>query len=165
MDGFIFLYAAAIVLVGLLSTRLMKVIRMPFVTGYIITGILMGPFVFGLFFNGFDFLNAESGPVAEYVRNLGWVNNVALGFIAFSVGASFKRNTLKAVGKKVLIITVLEAVFASLLVIAALLVAYFIFPNDIPIPLVLTLGAIAAATAPAATLMVVKQYRAKGPVT
>ena len=56
MDGFIFLYAAAIVLVGLLSTRLMKVIKMPFVTGYIITGILMGPFVFGLFFNGFDFL-------------------------------------------------------------------------------------------------------------
>lgn len=165
MDGFIFLYAAAIVLVGLLSTRLMKVIKMPFVTGYIITGIIMGPFVFGLFFNNFDFLNAGSGPVAEYVRNLGWVNNVALGFIAFSVGASFKRNTLKAVGKKVLVITVLEAVFASLLVIAALLIAYFIFPDKIPLPLVLTLGAIAAATAPAATLMVVKQYRAKGPVT
>ena len=165
MDGFIFLYAAAIVLVGLLSTRLMKIIKMPFVTGYIITGIIMGPFVFGLFFNGFDFLNAGNGPVAQYVKDLGWVNNVALGFIAFSVGASFKKNTLKAVGKKVLVITVLEALFASLLVIAALLVAYFIWPDKIPLPLVLTLGAIAAATAPAATLMVVKQYRAKGPVT
>ena len=86
MDGFIFLYAAAIVLVGLLSTRLMKIIKMPFVTGYIITGIIMGPFVFGLFFNGFDFLNAGEGPVAGYIKDLAWVNNVALGFIAFSVG-------------------------------------------------------------------------------
>lgn len=167
MEPYIFLYVAALVLVGLLSTRLMKVIKMPNVTGYIVAGILMGPFVFGLFFNGFDFLNAgtSANPVFRYVERLSWVNNAALGFIAFSIGSSFKRSTLKAVGKKVLVITALESLFASLAVVAILIVAYLLFPNNIPLPLVLSLGAIAAATAPAATIMVIKQYRAHGPVS
>lgn len=167
MEPYIFLYVAALVLVGLLSTRLMKVIKMPNVTGYIVAGILMGPFVFGLFFNGFDFLNAgtSANPVFRYVERLSWVNNAALGFIAFSIGSSFKCSTLKAVGKKVLVITALESLFASLAVVAILIVAYLLFPNNIPLPLVLSLGAIAAATAPAATIMVIKQYRAHGPVS
>lgn len=167
MEPYIFLYVAALVLVGLLSTRLMKVIKMPNVTGYIVAGILMGPFVFGLFFNGFDFLNAgtSANPVFRYVERLSWVNNAALGFIAFSIGSSFKRSTLKTVGKKVLVITALESLFASLAVVAILIVAYLLFPNNIPLPLVLSLGAIAAATAPAATIMVIKQYRAHGPVS
>jgi len=167
MDSFIFLYVAALVLVGLLSTRLMKIIKLPNVTGYIITGIIMGPFVFGLFFNGFDFINAgtSANPIYTYVERLAWINEAALGFIAFSIGSSFKLSSLKAVGKKVIVITALESLFASLAVIASLLVAYFIAPNSIPLPLVLSLSAIAAATAPAATIMIIKQYKAHGPVT
>lgn len=167
MEPFIFLYIAALVLVGLLSTRLMKIIKMPNVTGYIVAGILMGPFVFGLFFNGFDFVNAgtAANPIYRYIETLSWVNSAALGFIAFSIGSSFKTSTLKAVGKKVLVITVLESALASLSVIAILLIVYFIFPDKIPLPLVLSLSAIAAATAPAATIMVIKQYRAHGPVS
>lgn len=167
MEPYIFLYIAALVLVGLLSTRIMKVIKMPNVTGYILTGIIMGPFVFGLLFNGFDFVNAgtSANPIYRYVERLAWVNNAALGFIAFSIGSSFKTSTLKAVGKKVIVITALESLFASLAVIAVLVIAHLAFPESIPMPLVLSLGAIAAATAPAATIMVIKQYRAHGPVT
>ncbi len=167
MDGFIFLYVAGLFLAGLLITRLMKLVRLPNVTGYIITGIIMGPFVFGLFFNGFDFLNAnnaEISPIYRYVSSLSWVNNVALGFIAFSIGSSFKLSALKKVGKRVILITIFESLFASIAVLLALLAFHFAFPETIPFPLVLTMAAIAAATAPAATLMVIKQYKAKGPV-
>ncbi|MBO4540737.1 MAG: cation:proton antiporter [Bacilli bacterium] len=167
MEQYLFLYLAFMLLIGLLSTRLMKRIRMPNVTGYIITGILIGPFVFGLFFNGFDFLNAnnaETAPIFYYVKRISWVSTVALGFIAFSIGSSFKISTLKQVGKRVIIITVMEALGGSLLVLIALISAHFIFPDLISLPLALTLGAIAAATAPAATLMVIKQYHAQGPL-
>ena len=167
MEPYIFLYIAALVLVGLLSTRVMKLIKMPNVTGYIIAGIIMGPFVFGLFFNGFDFLNAgtNANPIFRYVNTLSWVNSAALGFIAFSIGSSFKTSTLKSVGSRIIVITALESLFASLAVVAVLATAYLIFPDKIPLPLVLSLGAIAAATAPAATIMVIKQYRANGPVS
>lgn len=167
MEPYIFLYIAALILVGLLSTRLMKIIKMPNVTGYIVAGIIMGPFVFGLFFNGFDFLNAgtNANPIFRYVNTLSWVNSAALGFIAFSIGSSFKTSTLKSVGSRIIVITALESLFASLAVVAVLATAYLIFPDKIPLPLVLSLGAIAAATAPAATIMVIKQYRANGPVS
>jgi len=167
MEPYIFLYVAALILVGLLSTRLMKIIKMPNVTGYIIAGIIMGPFVFGLFFNGFDFMNAgtDASPVYRFINSLSWINSAALGFIAFSIGSSFKTSTLKSVGKRVIVITILESLFASLAVIAVLIVAYLIFPDKIPLPLVLALAAIAAATAPAATIMVIKQYHANGPVS
>ena len=167
MENYLFLYLAFMLLVGLLSTRLMKLIKMPNVTGYIITGILIGPFVFGLFFNGFDFLHAnnpETAPIFYYVKRISWVSTVALGFIAFSIGSSFKVSTLKQVGKRVIIITILEALGGSLFVLAALIAAHFIYPSLVSLPLALTLGAIAAATAPAATLMVIKQYNAHGPV-
>lgn len=164
--AFIFLYLAGLVLIGLFSTRLMKLIRMPNVTGFILAGILMGPYVFGLIFsNHHAFTNDPAqNPILYYVNHLSWVSNLALCFIAFSIGSSFKGSTLKAVGKRVLVITVLEALMASLLVIGALLALHFIFPDHIGLPLVFTLAAIAAATAPAATLMVIKQYKARGPV-
>ena len=142
----------------------MKVIKLPNVTGYIITGILMGPFVFGLLFNNFTFEGIKDSPIFQCVDKIKWVSTVALGFIAFSIGTSFRGQTLRAVGKKVVVITVLEASFGSLFVIAILIGAHYIFPNDVSWPLVLTLGAIASATAPAATLMVIKQYNAKGPL-
>ena len=164
MDFPIFAYIAILLLVALLSTRLMKVLKLPNVTGYIITGIIMGPFVFGIFFNNFSFTNIESSPIYLHINKIGWVSSVALGFIAFSIGTSFKKSTLQSVGKRVLVITILEALGASVLVMGSLFIAYAIAPNQISIELVLTLSAIASATAPAATLMVIKQYRAKGPL-
>lgn len=160
----IFAYVAVLLLVALLSTRLMRLIKLPNVTGYIITGIIMGPFLFGVLFNNFSYENIKDGLIYGFVKNLGWVSTVALGFIAFSIGTSFKINTIKALGKRVIVITVLEALGASLLVIAALLAAHFIFPQYVSLELALTLAAIASATAPAATLMVIKQYRAHGPL-
>ena len=158
----IFGYIALLLLVGLLSTRLMKVIKLPNVTGYIITGIIMGPFVFGLLFNNFSYDGIKTGLIYEYVSRVGWVSQVALGFIAFSIGTSFKVSTLKALGKRVVVITCLEALGGSLIVTIALLIAHFINPEQIKIETVLTLGAIASATAPAATLMVIRQYKARG---
>ena len=160
----IFAYVAALLLVALLSTRLMRLIKLPNVTGYILTGIIMGPFLFGLLFNNFSFDSIKEGTVYKFVDQLGWVSTVALGFIAFSIGTSFKFSTIKSLGKRVLVITVLEALGASLLVVVALLVAHFIFPQYVSLELALTLSAIASATAPAATLMVIKQYRAHGPL-
>ena len=160
----IFAYIAVLLLAALLSTRIMKILKLPNVTGYIITGILVGPFLFGVLFNNFSYDGIKEGVIYQYIDKISWVSTVALGFIAFSIGTSFKIQTLKAVGQRVIIITVLEALFASIFVIASLLVMHFIFPEHVSWELVLTLGAIASATAPAATLMVIKQYRARGPL-
>ena len=164
MDFSIFAYVAVLLFAALLSTRLVRILKLPNVTGYIVTGIIMGPFIFGLLFNNFSFDNIKEGPIYQFVQQINWVSSVALGFIAFSIGTSFRRQTLKAVGKKVIIITILEALGGSLFVIIALMIAHFINPTYVTWELVLTLGAIASATAPAATLMVIKQYQAKGPL-
>ncbi|MCQ2772524.1 MAG: cation:proton antiporter [Bacilli bacterium] len=141
----------------------MKIIKLPNVTGYLLTGILIGPFVLGLAFNGGNF--APTGPIYEFIHtNLAWISEIALGFIAFTIGSSFKLSALKAVGKKVIVITVLEALGASLFITVALIGCHFIFPSFLTFDMALTLGAIAAATAPAATLMVIKQYNARGPL-
>ena len=164
MDFSIFAYVAVLLLVALLSTRLVRILKLPNVTGYIVTGIIMGPFVFGLLFNNFTFDGIKESIIYTHVNRINWVSTVALGFIAFSIGTSFKKATIKALGKRVIVITILEAVGASLLVIIALLIAHFIRPDLISWQIVLTLSAIASATAPAATLMVIKQYNAKGPL-
>lgn len=158
----IYLYVAVFLLVGLLSTRIMKLLKLPNVTGYIITGIIMGPFVFGLLFNNFSYDGIKDGLIHQYVETISWISTIALGFIAFSIGTSFKASTLKSVGKRAIVITVLEAFGASLLVFISLLIAHFVDPTRISWQLVLTVSAIASATAPAATLMVIKQYNAKG---
>ena len=164
MDFSIFAYVAILLLVALLSTRLVRILKLPNVTGYIVTGIIMGPFVFGLLFNNFSYEGIKEGIIYQHVNTINWVSTVALGFIAFSIGTSFKKATIKALGKRVLIITALEALGATLLVLIVLLILHFIFPEYISIELVLTLAAIASATAPAATLMVIKQYQARGPL-
>lgn len=164
MDFTIFLYIAILLLAALLSTRLMKVLKLPNVTGYIITGIIMGPFVFGLLFNNFTYDGIKESVIYLHIDKIKWVSTIALGFIAFFIGTSFKKSVLKVVGKRVAVITILEALCASIFVLAALLTAHFIFPHYIPLELALTLGAIASATAPAATLMVIKQYQARGPL-
>lgn len=160
----IFIYLAILLIAALLSTRLMKVLKLPNVTGYIVTGIIMGPFVFGVLFNHFSYDGIKESVIFNYVNRLGWVSQVALGFIAFSIGTSFKTSVLKSVGKRVIIITILEALAASIFVLIALLIMHFIMPDKVPLSLALTLAAIASATAPAATLMVIKQYNAKGPL-
>ena len=164
MDFSIFAYVAILLLVALLSTRLVRIMKLPNVTGYIVTGIIMGPFVFGLLFNNFTYDGIKESIIYQHVNTINWVSTVALGFIAFSIGTSFKKATIKALGKRVLIITALEALGATLLVLIVLLILHFIFPQYISIELVLTLAAIASATAPAATLMVIKQYQARGPL-
>ena len=164
MEFPIFAYIAVLLLVALFSTRLMKWLHLPNVTGYIITGIIAGPFVFGLLFNNFTFDGIKESIIYQHIEKIKWVSSVALGFIAFSIGTSFRTSILKSVGKRVIVITILEATLASVFVILAMIGLHFLFPNDVSWELVLTLGAIASATAPAATLMVIKQYNAKGPL-
>ncbi len=146
--------------VGLLSSRLMKLLRLPNVTGYLIAGIIFGPYVLGQYIGGWS-----STPGSETsIDAIKWISEIALGFIAFTIGCSFKKNALQRVGKKVIIITIFEALGGAIITIGALLVAHIFLKEQLPISLILTFGAIACATAPAATLMVIKQYKAKGPV-
>ena len=142
----ILLYLGLAMAAGLVFNRLAKLARLPNVTGYLVAGLLFGPYVLKLL-------------PAEQVSQMTLVTNVALAFIAFSIGGSFNLKTLRQIGGKVLVITALESCTASAAVIAALLLMRF------PAPEALLLGAIAAATAPAATLLVVKQYKASGPLT
>jgi len=154
---------AITLLAGLMLTRLTKLLRLnlPDVTVYLLTGLLVGPYCLGrLGIPGIGFYSFEQ------IANLNVISTVALGFIAFSIGAEFKLDKISKSGKAAVTIGILQALSATLLVDAALLALHFILGSDVlPIPVVLSLGAIASATAPAATLMVVKQYKAKGPVT
>lgn len=150
---------ALALLVGLLSSRLMKLLKLPNVTGYLIAGIIFGPFVLGKFIGGWSVEDSATSLSA-----IKWISEIALGFIAFTIGCSFKKDALSRVGKKVIIITICEALGGAIITIAGLFIAYIFLKDQLPISLVLTLGAIACATAPAATLMVIKQYKARGPV-
>ena len=144
-------------IVGLLSSRLMKIVHLPNVTGYLVAGIIFGPYVLGQFLgwklNDANSLNATT---------MSLLSNIALGFIAFSIGSSFKLSALRKVGKGVIVITIFEALGAAIFVIGGLFIASIFI--KIPVEIILILGAISCATAPAATLMVIKQYKARGPV-
>lgn len=141
--------------VGLLSSRLMKVLRLPNVTGYLISGIIFGPFLLGKLIGGWD--EGKLGAIK-------WISEIALGFIAFTIGTSFRKSSLKAVGKRVIIITLFEALGGAILTIGGLFIARIFLKDQLPVSIILTLGAIACATAPAATLMVIRQYQARGPL-
>jgi len=146
--------------VGLLSSRLMKLLKLPNVTGYLIAGIIFGPFVLGKYIGGW---NTSEGSITN-INTIKWISEIALGFIAFTIGTSFKLSALKAVGKRVVVITICEALGGAVITIGALFIARIFMGDNLPISVILTLGAIACATAPAATLMVIRQYKAKGPV-
>jgi len=146
--------------VGLLSSRLMKLLRLPNVTGYLISGIIFGPYVLGQYIGGWTI---EAGSPTN-IQAISWISEIALGFIAFTIGCSFKASSLKAVGKRVVVITICEALGGALITIGGLFIAYIFLKETLPISIILTLGAIACATAPAATLMVIRQYKARGPV-
>ncbi len=146
---------------GLLLSRVVKIFKMPAVTGYLIAGILIGPYCLGsLDIKGMGFIDHED------VVNYNILSQVALGFIAFAIGNEFRLSQLKQIGKAATVIAIVQAIMATILVDAALIALCFVLGEDVlPMPVAITLGAIATATAPAATLMVVKQYKAKGPVT
>ncbi|MBO5713947.1 MAG: cation:proton antiporter [Clostridia bacterium] len=146
--------------VGLMLSRLAKVCQLPAVTAYLVTGILIGPFCLGaLGVSGLGFTS-----FAE-IKSFSIISDVALGFIAFSIGNEFRLSQLKKIGKQATVIGIFQAVVATILVDIALITLHFIIPDKFPLPAAIILGAIASATAPAATLMVVRQYKAKGPVT
>ena len=148
------------VLAGLLMTRAFKPFKLPSVTAYLIAGVLIGPYFLGsLHINGLGFVSEEA------VTNLSLISEVALAFIAFSIGSEFRLEELKKTGRQAFVIGIFQALVATLFVDAALLVVHFIMPDKLSIPQLITLGAIATATAPAATLMVVRQYKANGPLT
>lgn len=147
-------------LAGLLMTRIFKKLKLPAVTAYLIAGVLIGPYCLGALGIpglGFDSMHA--------VEALGLISEVALGFIAFSIGNEFRLDELKKTGHQASVIGIFQAVVATLLVDVALWVVHLIAPDKISVSQAITLGAIATATAPAATLMVVRQYKAKGPLT
>ncbi len=147
-------------LAGLLMTRLFKPFKLPAVTAYLIAGVLIGPYCIGAL--GIEGLGFNS---MDQVTNLGLVSQIALGFIAFSIGSEFKLDDLKHIGKQAFVIGIFQALAATLCVDLALLVIHLVMPDKLTLAQTLTLGAIATATAPAATLMVVRQYKAKGPLT
>ncbi len=151
---------AIALLAGLIMTRAFKVFKLPSVTAYLIAGVLIGPYCLGrLGIDGVGFATAED------VAGLSLLSEVALGFIAFSIGSEFKLDDLKKTGKQALIIGVFQALAATLMVDLALYALHLMMPEKISVPQLITMGAIATATAPAATLMVVRQYKAKGALT
>ena len=156
----ILLSLSVAILAGLLMTRLAKPLGLPSVTAYLVAGVLIGPFCLGRL--GIEGLGFTS--MAE-VERLSLVSDVALGFIAFSIGNEFRLSQLRQTGKQATVIGIVQALSATVLVDLALLVFHLLFPQLLNVEQAITLGAIATATAPAATLMVVRQYKAKGPLT
>ena len=157
----IYLICLAVALIGgLMLSRLTKKVNLPAVTAYLVAGLCLGPFLLGrLRIPGFGF------STLEQVDSLRIVTQTALGFIAFTIGNEFRLAQLKATGAKAIIVGILQAVIATVVVDVVLVLLHVIVPGVISIPCAITLGAIASATAPAATLMVVRQYKADGPLT
>ena len=145
---------------GLMLSRLTKLLNLPAVTAYLVAGLLLGPFALGrLNIPGLGF------QTLEQVELMGIVTQTALGFIAFTIGNEFRLSQLKAMGSSAIIIGILQAVITTIVVDIVLIALHLCFPEIISISCTITLGAIASATAPAATLMVVRQYKADGPLT
>ena len=143
-------------------SRLAKAANLPAVTSYLVAGLLLGPFFLGRL--GLSGLGFGFGTL-EQVEGYGIVTQVALGFIAFVIGNEFRLSALKTMGQQAITVGIAQAVITTALVDVALVVVHLLFPDVISMASAITLGAIAAATAPAATLMVVKQYKADGPLT
>ena len=153
---------------GLMMTRALKRLHLPDVTAYLIAGVCIGTYCIGrIVIGGFSFgFNDQLAPVGSFTI----ISDIALGFIAFDIGNEFRLSDLKHTGKKATVIGIVQAVVATLVVDAALVGVHFLLiavtgTDYLPLPACIILGAIASATAPAATLMVVRQYKAKGPLT
>ena len=159
----VFLSVSIALFAGLMLTRVFRKLKLNFpdVTAFLIAGLIIGPYGLGrLGISGFGFNTMDD------VKQVEIVSTTALGFIAFAIGSEFRLTELKHTGKAAIIIGIVQAVVAAALVDAALIALHFVLGDDVlPLPVAITLGAIASATAPAATLMVVRQYKADGPLT
>ena len=151
------LVLGVLLILGLVSTRVVKLLNLPNVTGYLVAGLLaaLGCVLI-------DHLSGNNVLTEEIVVLNDSVSSVALGFIALSIGEEFKFSKIKGLGSKILIITILQALLAMVLVDVVLLGICYLL--NVPVEVAICLGAIATATAPAATLMVIHQYKAKGPL-
>lgn len=159
MDTILVSIAFALV-AGLLMSRAAKPLNLPAVTAYLVAGLIIGPFCIGrLDIAGLGFNSLEA------VGAMDIISQTALGFIAFAIGNEFRLKDLKTMGRAAITVGILQAVITTVLVDCALIALHFILPSVISLSSAITLGAIAAATAPAATLMVVRQYKAEGPLT
>jgi len=159
MTSTIFITLSIALLSGLLLSRVAKKVGLPAVTAYLVAGVLIGPYLLGQFGIGFDH---EANSPEKYKI----LCDLALGFIAFAIGNEFRLEQLKKIGKKATIVGIFQALVTTVVVDAGLIGLSFILPEGcLPLPAAIILGAVATATAPAATLMVVRQYKAKGPVT
>ena len=157
----IYLIVLAIAVIGgLLMSRLTKLLKLPAVTAYLLAGLALGPYLIGRL--GIPGLGFNS---LEQVESMSILTQAALGFIAFTIGNEFRLSQLKATGGKAIFIGIMQAVFTTIVVDIVLIVLHLLFPHILSLPSAIVLGAIAAATAPAATLMVVRQYKANGPLT
>ena len=159
----VFLTLSIALLAGLILSRLAKKLSLPAVTAYLVAGVIIGPYLLGQFGTGFN--STTNSP-----HNYSMLCDLALGFIAFAIGNEFRISHLKKIGKQATIIGIFQAVFTTFVVDIALITLSVILKSIVgtdifPIPAAIILGAVATATAPAATLMVVRQYKAKGPVT
>ena len=155
----IFLSLSIALLSGLLLSRLAKKVKLPAVTAYLISGVLIGPFVLGAI--GIPGI----GITAVQIESFGLISDLALGFIAFAMGNEFRLAQLKKIGKQATVIGVVQALFTTVVVDVVLIGLHFLMPDKLSLSAAIVLASVATATAPAATLMVVKQYKAKGPVT
>lgn len=144
---------------GLLLSRLAKKVKLPAVTAYLISGVLIGPFILG----ALDIPGI--GITAKQIEGFGLISDLALGFIAFAMGNEFRLSQLKKIGKQATVIGVVQALFTTVVVDIVLIGLHFVMPDKLSLSAAIILASVATATAPAATLMVVKQYKAKGPVT
>ena len=159
METYLICLAAALI-GGLMLSRVTKLLNLPAVTAYLVAGLMLGPFCLGrLGIPGLGF------NTLEQVEGMSILTQTALGFIAFTIGNEFRLSQLKATGAKAITIGILQAVITTAVVDVVLVGLHLCFPEIISIPCAITLGAIASATAPAATLMVVRQYKADGPLT
>ncbi len=157
----VYLICLAVSLIsGLMLSRLTKRLHLPAVTAYLVSGLILGPFFLGAI--GIPGLGFQS---LEQVEALNIITQTALGFIAFTIGNEFRMSQLKATGAKAITIGILQAVITTIVVDITLIALHLAFPSILSLPCAITLGAIASATAPAATLMVVRQYKADGPLT
>ena len=159
METYLICLAAAMI-GGLMLSRVTKLLNLPAVTAYLVAGLMLGPFCLGaLKIPGLGFNSLEQ------VEGFSIVTQTALGFIAFTIGNEFRLSQLRTMGKSAIIIGILQAVITTLITDVVLIGLHLCFPGVISVPCAITLGAIASATAPAATLMVVRQYKADGPLT
>ena len=163
MEQYLFMSVAIALFAGLMLTRVFKKMgaNFPDVTAFLIAGLLIGPYGLGrIAVPGVGFASYDE------VQHVALLNTAALGFIAFAIGSEFRLSDLRKTGKTATFVGIVQAVAATILVDIVLIALHFILgPEVLPLPAAITLGAIASATAPAATLMVVRQYKADGPLT